>query len=137
MSDRVVSERELEDILGYEADFTGAFYKPTTTFLMARELLALRASREAVISALRNQGLLQNTATGVIWHVHDCPASFDFSECHYRCRVAREALAGTEPYHAGWKDGYEAAQRERGPIEAVGKPLPPAVPPHFMERRNE
>lgn len=104
MSDRVVSERELEDILGYEADFTGAFYKPTTTFLMARELLALRASREAVISALRNQGLLQNTATGVIWHVHDCPASFDFSECHYRCRVAREAfaLAGTEPYHAGW-----------------------------------
>lgn len=35
-----------------------------------------------------------------LWHVHDCPASFDFAECHYRCRVAREAfaLAGTEPY---------------------------------------
>lgn len=55
---------------------------------------------EALLSALRNQGLLQNTATGVVWHVHDCPASFDFDECNYRCRVAREgfALAGTEPY---------------------------------------
>ena len=27
-------------------------------------------------------------------------------------------------YHRGYEDGYEAAQRERGPIEAVGKPLP-------------
>lgn len=27
-------------------------------------------------------------------------------------------------YHKGYEDGYEAAQRERGPIEAVGKPLP-------------
>ena len=51
-------------------------------------------------AALTEQGLLQNTATGVIWHVHDCPASFDFAECNYRCRVAREAFAraGTEPY---------------------------------------
>lgn len=28
-------------------------------------------------------------------------------------------------YHSGYEDGYEAAQRERGPIEAIGKPLPP------------
>lgn len=51
-------------------------------------------------AALTEQGLLQNTATGAIWHIHDCPASFDFAECNYRCRVAREgfALAGTEPY---------------------------------------
>ena len=36
----------------------------------------------------------------MVWHAHDCPASFDFDECNYRCRVAREAfaLAGTEPY---------------------------------------
>lgn len=27
-------------------------------------------------------------------------------------------------YREGWQDGYEAAQRERGPIQAVGKPLP-------------
>ena len=27
-------------------------------------------------------------------------------------------------YHEGYEDGYEAAQRERGPIQAVGKPLP-------------
>ena len=60
----------------------------------------LAEQRIALLDALRNQGLLQNTATGVIWHVHDCPASFDFAECNYRCRVAREAfaLAGTEPY---------------------------------------
>ena len=53
-------------------------------------------------SALRNQGLLQRTATGVVWHVHDCPASFDFAECNYRCRVAREAFehAGVAPYEA-------------------------------------
>ena len=25
-------------------------------------------------------------------------------------------------YHKGYEDGYEAAQRERGPIQAVGKP---------------
>jgi hypothetical protein len=60
----------------------------------------LAEHRAALLDALRNQGLLQNTATGVVWHVHDCPASFDFAECNYRCRVAREAfaLAGTEPY---------------------------------------
>ena len=60
----------------------------------------LREQADALADALRNQGLLQNSPNGVIWHVHDCPASFDFSECHYRCRVAREAfaLAGTEPY---------------------------------------
>lgn len=58
-------------------------------------------ARGVLLDALRNQGLLQNTATrGVVWHAHDCPASFDFAECNYRCRVAREAfaLAGTEPY---------------------------------------
>ena len=61
-----------------------------------RQLITL----EALLGALRNQGLLQNTFHGVVWHVHDCPASFDFTECNYRCRVAREAfaLAGTEPY---------------------------------------
>lgn len=60
----------------------------------------LREQAEALATALRNQGLLQNTFHGTVWHIHDCPASFDFSECHYRCRVAREAfaLAGTEPY---------------------------------------
>ena len=50
---------------------------------------------------LTEQGLLQKTASGsMVWHAHDCPASFDFDECNYRCRVAREAfaLAGTEPY---------------------------------------
>ena len=60
----------------------------------------LREQAEALATALRNQGLLQNTFHGTVWHIHDCPASFDFAECHYRCRVAREAfaLAGTEPY---------------------------------------
>lgn len=28
-------------------------------------------------------------------------------------------------YHWGYRDGYETAQRELGPIQAVGKPLPP------------
>ena len=58
------------------------------------------AQAEALATALRNQGLLQNTFHGKVWHIYDCPASFDFSECNYRCRVAREAfaLAGTEPY---------------------------------------
>lgn len=60
----------------------------------------LREQAEALAGALRNQGLLQNTYHGTVWHIHDCPASFDFAECNYRCRVAREgfALAGTEPY---------------------------------------
>ena len=29
-------------------------------------------------------------------------------------------------YCEGWRDGYEAAQRERGPIQAVGRIHPPA-----------
>ena len=64
------------------------------------EVTRLRAQADALATALRNQGLLQNTFHGTVWHIHDCPASFDFSECHYRCRVAREAfaLAGMEPY---------------------------------------
>lgn len=80
--------------------------RPTRGQLMARidtlqaENARLREQAEALVDALRNQGLLQNSPNGVIWHVHDCPASFDFAECNYRCRVAREAfaLAGTEPY---------------------------------------
>lgn len=64
------------------------------------ENIRLREQAEALATALRNQGLLQNTFHGTVWHIYDCPASFDFSECHYRCRVAQEAfaLAGTEPY---------------------------------------
>lgn len=64
------------------------------------EVKRLEQQAEALAAALRNQGLLQNTFHGTVWHIHDCPASFDFAECHYRCRVAREAfaLAGTEPY---------------------------------------
>ena len=75
---------------------------------------AAEADRDVLADALRNQGLLQNTATGVVWHAHDCAASFDFAECNYRCRVAREAFAlvGTEPYVSAWirreKDGRDA-----------------------------
>lgn len=61
----------------------------------------LRARVAELTAALTEQGLLQKTASGsMVWHAHDCPASFDFGECNYRCRVAREAfaLAGTEPY---------------------------------------
>ena len=47
---RHLSHQELEDIVGYEADFYGASYKPTTTFLMARELLALRAEHATLMS---------------------------------------------------------------------------------------
>lgn len=66
----------------------------------SRRVDTVREQAEALATALRNQGLLQNTFHGTVWHIHDCPASFDFAECHYRCRVAREAfaLAGTEPY---------------------------------------
>lgn len=47
-------------------------------------------------AALTEQGLLQKKADGsMVWHVHDCPASFDFAQCNYRCRVARAALEGT------------------------------------------
>lgn len=34
-------------------------------------------------------------------------------------------------YHRGYANGWDAAQRERGPIQAVGKPLPP----HFAQGR--
>lgn len=40
-----------------------------------------------------------------------------------KCRKFRIPVRGV--YHEGYQDGYEAAQRERGPIQAVGKPLPP------------
>jgi len=64
------------------------------------EITRLREQAEALAEALRNQGLLQNTFHGKVWHIHDCPASFDFAECNYRCRVARAsfALAEMEPY---------------------------------------
>lgn len=48
---RRLSDRELEDIIGYEADFTGATYKPTSTFLMAREIIALREGAKQGIAA--------------------------------------------------------------------------------------
>ena len=76
----------------------GNFQRET---LRTSELSIKLQHRHILLEALRNQGLLQKTATGgFVWHVHDCPASFDFAECNYRCRVAREAfaLAGTEPY---------------------------------------
>lgn len=67
-----------------------------------RERIRVADARVAALeAALTEQGLLQKTASGsMVWHAHDCPASFDFGECNYRCRVAREAfaLAGTEPY---------------------------------------
>ncbi len=51
---------------------------------------------EGYRKALVEQGLLQKTASGaMVWHAHDCPASFDFDECNYRCRVARAALEET------------------------------------------
>lgn len=62
----------------------------------------LREQADALATALRNQGLLQNTFHGTVWHIHDCPASFDFAECNYRCRVAREAfeMASVELYNS-------------------------------------
>ena len=65
------------------------------------ELLDAYEERDRLRAALVEQGLLQKKADGsMIWHAHDCPASFDFAQCNYRCRVAREAfaIAGTEPY---------------------------------------
>ncbi len=56
----------------------------------------LARERTTLLDALRNQGFLQNTTTGKVWHAHDCPASFDFAQCNYRCRVARLALEGRE-----------------------------------------
>lgn len=73
-------------------------YKYALETMTTEQLRARVAELEA---ALTEQGLLQKTVGGsMVWHVHDCPASFNFAECNYRCRVAREAfaLAGTEPY---------------------------------------
>lgn len=48
-------------------------------------------------------------------------------------------------YTQGFKDGYEAAQRERGPIQAVGKPRSAnglyyggdaGMPRHFASETN-
>ena len=53
--------------------------------------------REQLRAALAEQGLLQKKpGGGMVWHAHDCPASFDFAQCNYRCRVARAALEGRE-----------------------------------------
>lgn len=65
------------------------------------ELLDAYEERDRLRAALAEQGLLQKKpGGGMVWHAHDCPASFDFAQCNYRCRVAREAfaIAGTEPY---------------------------------------
>ena len=61
------------------------------------ELLDAYEERDQLRAALNEQGFLQKKADGsMIWHVHDCPASFDFAQCNYRCRVARAALEGRE-----------------------------------------
>lgn len=60
------------------------------------ELLDAYEERDRLRAALAEQGFLQNTTTGKVWHAHDCPASFDFAQCNYRCRVARTALEGRE-----------------------------------------
>jgi len=52
MTTRRLSLRELEDIIGYEADFTGSTYKPTTTFLMAREIVDLRTILDEALAYL-------------------------------------------------------------------------------------
>ena len=82
------------------SDEIGTHLPVCSAHSLEAENARLREQADALADALRNQGLLQNSPNGVIWHVHDCPASFDFAECNYRCRVAREAfaLAGTEPY---------------------------------------
>jgi len=75
----------------------------TIDYIAAKDAIAAlteRAERaEARVAeltaALTEQGLLQKKADGsMVWHVHDCPASFDFAQCNYRCRVARAALEG-------------------------------------------
>jgi hypothetical protein len=61
------------------------------------ELLDAYEEREQLRAALTEQGFLQKKADGsMVWHAHDCPASFDFAQCKYRCRVARTALEGRE-----------------------------------------
>ena len=52
-------------------------------------------------------------------------------------RLMRHAVDESDEGGMGYADGYEAAQRERGPIEAVGKPLPPAVPLHFASEEPQ
>lgn len=53
--------------------------------------------RERLRAAMEEQGFLQKNADGSTrWHVHGCPASFDFAQCNPRCRVARAALEGRE-----------------------------------------
>ncbi len=61
------------------------------------ELLDAYEERDRLRAALTEQGLLQKKpGGGMVWHAHDCPASFDFAQCNYRCRVARAALEGRE-----------------------------------------
>jgi hypothetical protein len=61
------------------------------------EVTWLETEREQLRAALAEQGLLQKKpGGGMVWHAHDCPASFDFAQCNYRCRVARAALEGRE-----------------------------------------
>lgn len=58
---------------------------------------ALTKERDRLRAVLAEQGLLQKKpGGGMVWHAHDCPASFDFAQCNYRCRVARAALEGRE-----------------------------------------
>jgi hypothetical protein len=58
---------------------------------------ALQTERDRLRAALAEQGLLQKKpGGGMVWHAHDCPASFDFAQCNYRCRVARAAMEGRE-----------------------------------------
>ena len=66
------------------------------TILKLRGALDL-AQTETERDRLEEQGFLQKNADGsMVWHAHDCPASFDFAQCNYRCRVARAALEGRE-----------------------------------------
>jgi hypothetical protein len=61
------------------------------------ELLDAYEERDRLRAALTEQGLLQKKpGGGMVWHTHDCPASFDFAQCNCRCRVARAALEGRE-----------------------------------------
>ena len=63
----------------------------------AAALLDAYEERDRLRAALNEQGFLQKKADGsMFWHAHDCPASFDFAQCNYRCRVARAALEGRE-----------------------------------------
>ena len=81
--------------------FTGQLLEllPSGNWLGMREWEAKYRKAEARVAeltaALTEQGLLQKKADGsMVWHVHDCRASFDFAQCNYHCRVARAALEG-------------------------------------------